>query len=572
MLTLTFGKMRKRPNSTKRDISDAKTVENVCLKENVDVKAPTFKVNFDTSDYNYVIWGDRYYYIDNTIYVSNGLWEVKCSLDILATYKNLLQYGSSGKCLYCTNQTFWDQYYDDLRFSPSSLSTYDPGGFDTDDTWMYSYGNIFGTDVISNPKLWDATYDSYGNVTSYGDGCYLLQTAGGGSSTHNYLFDKTTFNAFLHGAFSGISNLLMNKKNAIQIANWLPISYSELVSNIPSAKACTRVYIGIDFVDLSGNVKCVELPEIVVLDFDSSISIPKEHLAHPIWMENGRWNKLILQTPSGNTELNLDMMYPISGAHTSLTWHTTFDVISGEIDTKYMYDVKNGWSTLKGSIAYESKIDCSTDVMDLIQKTYNVAQVGVVAGLGATMAAGTAMIAGPAAVATAPKVKQIATEGMSAEKLEQANVVNSMIAHKNATIPSTNTGSAIGQVVNAAGPIVKLTPNTDTSVSSFQVDSSFVSLFNNNQLGSVSLRLKPLRCKELISGYSSYYEAYIAYCSQYGFPVNAYWTPGSLALNHFYVFDNPQLSQVSAYTRADGLTDEEQTALLQSMSAGFWLE
>ena len=91
--------MRKRPNSTKRDVNDAKTVENVCLKENVDVKAPTFKVNFDTSDYNYVIWGDRYYYIDNTIYVSNGLWEVKCSLDILATYKNLLQYGSSGKCL-----------------------------------------------------------------------------------------------------------------------------------------------------------------------------------------------------------------------------------------------------------------------------------------------------------------------------------------------------------------------------------------------------------------------------------------------------------------------------------------
>ena len=288
-------------------------------------------------------------------------------------------------------------------------------------------------------------------------------------------------------------------------------------------------------------------------------------------MENGRWNKLILQTPSGNTELNLDMMYPISGAHTSLTWHTTFDVISGEIDTKYMYDVKNGWSTLKGSIAYESKIDCSTDVMDLIQKTYNVAQVGVVAGLGATMAAGTAMIGGAAtAVATAPKVKQIATEGMSAEKLAQAEVVNSMIAHKNSMLPKQDSG--IGQVINSAGPIVKLSPSMDASVSSFQVDSSFVSLFNNNQIGSVSLRLKPLRSKELISGYSSYYGAYIAYCRQYGFPVNAYWTAGNLAVNNFYVFENPQLSQVSAYTRADGLTDEEQTALLQSMSAGFWLE
>ena len=159
---------------------------------------------------------------------------------------------------------------------------------------------------------------------------------------------------------------------------------------------------------------------------------------------------------------------------------------------------------------------------------------------------------------------------MSAEKLAQAEVVNSMIAHKNATVPKQDSG--IGQVINSAGPIVKLTPNTNTSVSSFQVDSSFVSLFNNNQIGSVSLRLKPLRCKELISGYRSYYEAYIAYCSQYGFPVNAYWTAGNLALNTYYVFENPQLSQVSAYTRADGLTDEEQTALLQSMSAGFWLE
>lgn len=582
MIKLTFGKMRKRPNSTKQDIEDAKIVENVCLKEGVDVKAPTFKVNFDTSAYNYVIWGDRYYYIDNTIYVNNGLWEINCSLDILATYKNLIRHGTTGKLLYCTKESYWDLEYDDLRFSPHHLSWHgktgllDPHALD----WLSEHDNVFGEyNFIGTPKLWDATYNDEGTVTAYGDGCYILQTISGGSGTHNYVMDRATFNGFFEAAFGNIGSLFTDKKSYIQIANWLPINFDYLRRELPDDKWCTRVYIGaIDYVDLAEGRKCIELPQTLILGFDGSMPIPYDKDEHPVWMENSRWNKLILQTPSGNVDLNLDMIYPITkskwagGRHPNLSWHTTFDVISGTIDTKYMADSKS-FNTLGGTILYESIFNIATDVMNLIQKTYNPLQLGVAVGSGVAMTAGAAMVGGAVAgAAVAPKVKRIKTKGLTGEQRKSAKALNKMITDYNDTFPSTEDTTGIGQVVSAISPKVQLTPNINQSSSAFQLNSSFVSLINNNQLGGITLRLKVFRCKELHQGYESYYEGYIEYCKQYGFPVNEFYDKASLEKNHFYVFENPMLSPDYSYARVDGLTDEEQTAILNSLSSGIWME
>ena len=93
MIEITFGHISKKPNSTKYSM-DSTFTTSVALKERTDLKAPVFIVSFDPIGYNYCSWIiqerdiNRYYWIDRVIFVHNNLWEVHCSLDLLATYRN----------------------------------------------------------------------------------------------------------------------------------------------------------------------------------------------------------------------------------------------------------------------------------------------------------------------------------------------------------------------------------------------------------------------------------------------------------------------------------------------------
>lgn len=86
MPTVSFGTFSKRRNSTKQPVSlsDQRTVR---LKETTSVDHPTFILTGDQFNYNYAQWGSRYYFIEDIRSVHNGLIEVDCVLDVLATYK-----------------------------------------------------------------------------------------------------------------------------------------------------------------------------------------------------------------------------------------------------------------------------------------------------------------------------------------------------------------------------------------------------------------------------------------------------------------------------------------------------
>lgn len=86
MPTVSFGTFSKRRNSTKQPatLSDQRTVR---LKETTSVDHPTFILTGDQFDYNYAQWGSRYYFIEDIRSAHNGLTEVDCILDVLATYK-----------------------------------------------------------------------------------------------------------------------------------------------------------------------------------------------------------------------------------------------------------------------------------------------------------------------------------------------------------------------------------------------------------------------------------------------------------------------------------------------------
>lgn len=86
MPTVSFGTFSKRRNSTKQPVSlsDQRTVR---LKETTSVDHPTFILTGDQFAYNYAQWGSRYYFIEDIRSAHNGLTEVDCVLDVLATYK-----------------------------------------------------------------------------------------------------------------------------------------------------------------------------------------------------------------------------------------------------------------------------------------------------------------------------------------------------------------------------------------------------------------------------------------------------------------------------------------------------
>ena len=594
MITLTFGKTKKHPVDTSRAMYDTMAV-NATLKDSVDVKAPIFKVNFDPSNYNYVVWAredgpTRYYWIDNSVYIHNNIFEVHCSLDIMATYRDIIQRGLTGKLLYTTQDDYWDKYYDDLRFSPSSLDVYDylPLG-DKSNNWLHEHANVFG----DADNMWDATYDVDGKITGYGTGCYLTQIQNNaGIST--YIFNKAGFDAFIEdmlsmwntqwtGPFSTV-----DPRSFVKLCVWMPIKAKVLAGHISSTVAQPTWYLGqktIGSPDSSKGEYSWEIPYTTILSFNGEIVVPQNPNQHPIWMENNRWNTLTLNTPSGNTDLNLDMMYPISNNHNRIQFNTIFDVVQGRINTKYTFDVKGSWSNISGTPIYESDFTIGWDIMNLVTSVFNMSQGMVnvaMTGAGLAVAAVTGGMALGAGLAKDKASDKVYMED-SIKSVESGKAdlspTSLMLARNNAAAAVPDSKPALAGVVTGAMAVSKLFPKINNTINNITNVGDRASFFNTHQLGVVSLRMKPFRCKELaaeaseVSEYPTPYNKYIRYCEQFGYPANVYIR--NLYLDgHFgdlYVFEDAHLNLSSiTSTELNGITDEEMSAIESIAKSGFY--
>ena len=83
--TIYAGKIAKRKNSTLQPTLN--TSFDVLLKTPTSLHTPTFTINAASFDYNYLKWGDRYYFVTDVVSRNNSLWEVSAVCDVLATYK-----------------------------------------------------------------------------------------------------------------------------------------------------------------------------------------------------------------------------------------------------------------------------------------------------------------------------------------------------------------------------------------------------------------------------------------------------------------------------------------------------
>ena len=83
--TIYAGNVSKRKNSTLQP--SLSTSFDVLLKTPTSLHTPTFTINAGSFDYNYLKWGDRYYFVTDVVSRNNNLWEVSAVVDVLATYK-----------------------------------------------------------------------------------------------------------------------------------------------------------------------------------------------------------------------------------------------------------------------------------------------------------------------------------------------------------------------------------------------------------------------------------------------------------------------------------------------------
>lgn len=83
--TIYAGKIAKRKNSTLQP--NLLSSFDVLLKTPTSLHTPTFTISAASFDYNYLKWGDRYYFVTDVVSKNNNLWEVSAVCDVLATFK-----------------------------------------------------------------------------------------------------------------------------------------------------------------------------------------------------------------------------------------------------------------------------------------------------------------------------------------------------------------------------------------------------------------------------------------------------------------------------------------------------
>ena len=103
MASAHFYTLAKRHNSTLQPTGTG-TVIDVYLKGGSDILTPVFTINNSgIPSYNYLLFEGRFYFITGVKSVREDLWEISAAVDVLATYKGIIQATSAYVTYYAYN-------------------------------------------------------------------------------------------------------------------------------------------------------------------------------------------------------------------------------------------------------------------------------------------------------------------------------------------------------------------------------------------------------------------------------------------------------------------------------------
>jgi len=219
----------KRKNSTKQPTGG--TSLTVTLKEGTSIEKPTFLVSGNLFAVNYIQAFGHYYFVDDVTSIRNGLTQISCSMDVLATYKTTI--GSYNAYVErAADSTYYDVMYPDTHVA------------------------------IKNEEEVVSTTISSGNAFAFA-GCYVLSVlnnlgSGAGFTTY-YIMDignmKLLAEYLNQDWGAGLTDLVaflqanfLHTADAVINCIWIPFS----VLSLPSGVSWETLKVGTDLVSIGG--------------------------------------------------------------------------------------------------------------------------------------------------------------------------------------------------------------------------------------------------------------------------------------------------------------------------------
>lgn len=198
-----YSNFEKKINSTKRPSGSGTTLD--CkMKSDCSMSSPVFLIDGIDLSYNYCYFNNRYYFINDIVLNKNNIYEIYCSVDVLATYKP-----------YITSYN---------TFIERSASKFDPMIIDN--------ALSSSQDIKSNAQATTQIKTTTGQVPlDPTSGCYLVKIFGKGNGPQVYVYDDlTTIGGLLSNSAFGLTD---NALNNLLETGWMQIlDVSAYVSNI----------------------------------------------------------------------------------------------------------------------------------------------------------------------------------------------------------------------------------------------------------------------------------------------------------------------------------------------------
>ena len=198
----------KKENSTKIPNPNTATVVEVTMKQSTSLDNPVFILQGVDLDVNYChLINGRYYFVNDIVLGNNNIYELHCSTDILATYRNEI-FGSS-------------------FYVERSASHYNPWFIDP-------YVSVQSNIIRSLSRETDIGF-------SESNGCYVVRIAGGDSDgVSTYIVESLTslgaiFNPSRYFATTDddfkklIGNFVFDPYDYVIDLYWSPIAYNSIV-------------------------------------------------------------------------------------------------------------------------------------------------------------------------------------------------------------------------------------------------------------------------------------------------------------------------------------------------------
>lgn len=88
MQLILYTNFSKRKNSTKQPTGG--TTYDVRMKAGCSTENPVFLIDGINLDVTYAYWNGAYYFVDEIVIGNNNIYEIHCSIDVLATYKSTI--------------------------------------------------------------------------------------------------------------------------------------------------------------------------------------------------------------------------------------------------------------------------------------------------------------------------------------------------------------------------------------------------------------------------------------------------------------------------------------------------